>query len=1029
MSIFKSTFKPYVSRQITARQDLLATENRPAYFNRYVSGKTPWLKMTSLVDYKGSSDLARRYVLMGGSLLTQKEVSGGVTTYSQSLRGGINLKKGVAAAYGNLGDDMYGRRPMPGIESADIRSLSAYGSLREATVTFYAWDKKQLEDLEILFMRPGYYVMLEWGWSMYLDSNRDAKDTKDARADAGSLTQKVNIQSNILTQNDANVDFFGKNWTEEELYNHLDVMRHRYAGNYDGMFGKVKNFSWEFMPNGGYLCTTTLIDIGEVIDSLKISNVTTEDLGQSTNQTYQPTAFELILNKLSESYAAATTDPVISKYQIAAKDIATIDSNLIKPAEFVDKNYIYMQFAFFIYILRNQINFFDDKSNPLLNIEIPVYDDKNLGNGLCVASEDSVSVDPSVCLIDNKNAKFVCGNTDGFDLKAFSSSSTVKSYLYDNTSLGVIGNIYFNTGYLKDVYNGLLKEGSVKLGDYIRSILKGANIALGNINDFDIFTINNKMVIIDKQYTELPTETSKSKKFIVNLSGTNTAVRASKLQSKIFPSQSTLVALSAQSRENVGSVNTSTNVMMNKDIVNRIRASNTEFAQQGAVVAKTEDAKAKEAELQAIKKEKEALINNVLAIQDYISNILSGNTTAVNYSDTAASMSSALNAIILKINTDANYRAIIPTSLDVTFDGISGIVIGEIFTINQDILPKSYRSSNIGFIVTRINNNITSNAWITSLETQICLLDHENLQKDAVARNIDKTTLRRQINDIQAERNNNLANAIFIYNFLLAYCTDYFDHSGKTIKYKGEGTWLSVDNEPGRYKFYYFGDKGTLELQKFQGINTHVEQMKNYHEMSDSYFEDILKSLAVGASSIMNGVNGVERISNLSDPNATRPFSEIVMSVAQSFYIYADIYSANNEDVKATTKYLRSQIINSRAYQILGEYSLELQQLFNSVLDGLISNIDNNRKTTLRLIDRYNSINRTTGNLISPIVYRTDLVYNVTFGTGQKGTKEEVVDTKPKNKIYKLAKDVVKESALSVAIPGYALIPAIKKLF
>ena len=149
MSIFKSTLKPYTRRQINARQNLLALENRPSYFNRWVSSKSPWIKMSSFVDVNGTDSLARNYVLYGGTAYSGPELGDN----QLALRSGINVRRG---AYGDLGDRTYGVRPMPGITNVEIKSKSAYGSLREAIVTFYAWDKKQLEDLEKLYMRVGY---------------------------------------------------------------------------------------------------------------------------------------------------------------------------------------------------------------------------------------------------------------------------------------------------------------------------------------------------------------------------------------------------------------------------------------------------------------------------------------------------------------------------------------------------------------------------------------------------------------------------------------------------------------------------------------------------------------------------------------------------------------------------------------------------------------------------------------------------------------------------------------------------------
>ena len=201
MSIFKSTFKPYVIRQINTRQNLLSEVNRPVDFAHYVSSKAPWIRMTSLVDYgpvgNESPDLAKKYVLMGGTLYNRA----GTDTYF--TRGGVG---GKGASYGgDLGTNQYGIRPMPGITSMKTRSLGAYGSLTEATIKFQAWDVKQLEDLTVLFMRPGYKVVLEWGWSMYLDSSVTGEDYK-AKATTNALnytSTKYNTKTMVFNTIDS----------------------------------------------------------------------------------------------------------------------------------------------------------------------------------------------------------------------------------------------------------------------------------------------------------------------------------------------------------------------------------------------------------------------------------------------------------------------------------------------------------------------------------------------------------------------------------------------------------------------------------------------------------------------------------------------------------------------------------------------------------------------------------------------------------------------------------------------------------
>ena len=44
-------------------------------------------------------------------------------------------------------------------------------------------------------------------------------------------------------------------------------------GNYDAMFGYIKNYQWSARMDGGYDCQTTVISTGEIIESLKVNYV------------------------------------------------------------------------------------------------------------------------------------------------------------------------------------------------------------------------------------------------------------------------------------------------------------------------------------------------------------------------------------------------------------------------------------------------------------------------------------------------------------------------------------------------------------------------------------------------------------------------------------------------------------------------------------------------------------------------------------------------------------------------------------
>jgi hypothetical protein len=156
MSIFTETFPEFVQDELTVRQKRLSDPSERFRLITYQSTRNSFVRMTSGVDVEGKPDLAKKYILQGGTL--------NGTDYKQGV--GESFDKNAYSINSAAGERYTrGIRPMPGIVSIDAECKTAYGSLFEATVRFVCWDIKQLEDLELLYMRPGYTVLLEWGWA------------------------------------------------------------------------------------------------------------------------------------------------------------------------------------------------------------------------------------------------------------------------------------------------------------------------------------------------------------------------------------------------------------------------------------------------------------------------------------------------------------------------------------------------------------------------------------------------------------------------------------------------------------------------------------------------------------------------------------------------------------------------------------------------------------------------------------------------------------------------------------------------
>ena len=240
MSIFRNTFTAEVENQLNKRQKAL--QKRSANDIIYLNSRNSWVRMTSGVNVGGTNDLAKDYVMLGGVLNSRAD---------KSLRSGVGTSD---KAYANLSPSTNsynsntrtagtaGLKPMPGITSVDVKSKSAYGSLREVTVNFSCNNLQQLEDLELLYMRPGYTVLVEWGFSPYLDK-------------AGDIKNNFEFYDKVL-EGTATID---------QIFKDLFAHSRKYDGNYEGHYGYVKNYNWSARADGGYDCQTTILSVAELM--------------------------------------------------------------------------------------------------------------------------------------------------------------------------------------------------------------------------------------------------------------------------------------------------------------------------------------------------------------------------------------------------------------------------------------------------------------------------------------------------------------------------------------------------------------------------------------------------------------------------------------------------------------------------------------------------------------------------------------------------------------------------------------------
>ncbi len=285
MGIVGQNFKDEVRAQVNARQKFLSTDNKT---DKVIEAQNinSWLRLASSVniglppdlpdsrleDYQkrinyykqkfqlegtNDSELARQIVLTGGTSFIKEDESGNISLANHES---INRFPGYdlispLGAYG-FGGNEFGYRPMPGVQSAKT-SYYNNGALQKADIELICFSAEQLDLLEILYLRPGYTVLLEWGHERYVDNAGQIRTVID---DGGITTALTGFFAGV---------------SKEELQASIEQERIKRCYNYDAIHAMITNFSWTLNTDATYKITLKVITLGSVIESLKISSNST----------------------------------------------------------------------------------------------------------------------------------------------------------------------------------------------------------------------------------------------------------------------------------------------------------------------------------------------------------------------------------------------------------------------------------------------------------------------------------------------------------------------------------------------------------------------------------------------------------------------------------------------------------------------------------------------------------------------------------------------------------------------------------
>jgi hypothetical protein len=782
----------------------------------YLNSRTGWVKMISSVDIKdinninspgikdlrlGGPELAKKFILFNGTgELGNYNSRGGVMNkdYDTVNNKSVNNILAPGKAYG-IGDTKYfGQSPMMGITSVNVKTETR-GSLKTSTIGIKAWNKVQFDIIDNLYLRLGYNVLLEWGYSHYFKDN--------------NLTQ---LESNDIT---LETEYFsGKNYYN--LLNLVQEKRIKSYGNYDALLGRVVNFNWSFNTDGSYDIVVILRSQGDVIESLKANALLTPkptfneflaNNGVNPNTIIGNTPTDKILNnKPTQDIETIDQSTELGKLYVKCKTILEASNNPSKAGCKVDvynlgdKDIMRQEFKDLgkpLYYIRlgSLFKWIEEDLVPKLKLDVdysPIIKfDYNTENNLIytLSSDYSWSSDPTTCLVKGNvvlNEKYYTIANEAADFRKEIAGSQA----------GQIMNIYLNFDSLLSIFNSKNSEGKVTLIKFLQMICTSINSSLGNINSLEpaVDETSNKIIIIDQNTIpnrdgiiklvspQSNTSLATFELFGYNFSNTGSVkgnfVQDFSLKTSVTPQLASMITIGATSQGFVVGEDATALSRINKGLEDRISPYKVEA--NYSFFNTTQSLETTYARFTSQANELANYISMSFSIDNKIptlSKVLIEDikNTLRNTIELGEAYFSISQSISNNIYNSSNTNGFLPFNLSLTIDGLSGIKVYQKFTVNNDYLPTNYPQS-LEFIVTSINNTIQDNKWTTQIESLA-------LPKVTSQAQLNRGTLPKLniISSLQTSSSTDTTNNLFTLN------TDTFNRSSsiqETISFfKGKG--------------------------------------------------------------------------------------------------------------------------------------------------------------------------------------------------------------------------------------------------
>lgn len=762
-NILGEPFADWVQLQIAQRQKRLGQfsgiNNNDL---QYYYSKNSWIKLASSVDIedgkRAQKDLANlgftlpSYNFTGDKLAKSFVLFGGASDYSGSLNSGIGSR--LNSAYGWGGTEERGYVPMPGIEQANV-TYQNNGALAKVNISIKCHSRKQLALIDYLYLRPGYTLLLEFGWSIYYDNN---------------INNPTLIKSNIWSTKPFETLFDG-NKNQYDMYSSIKTEKELRYGNYEALFGKITNFKWTLNKDGSYSCNVTLTTLGDVIESLKL-NVASNNATQVELKKDEPAVKTLrnlsALNaELYNIYEKAPDDgwaDYTHSIPLPVPGNNTVVENItFKNAIWVSKgvlieddwfnthtNQIWIKFGVLCGILQSSYLLYNNNNLPLIHFDI---DYKNLDEdkNYMLTFPGQISGDPTICLISLTDPLPEFTQQTGINYDEVIRNPNTKSQItpeWDKFKFNIPGesfqgrlsNVLVNINYLSKLLYELPKdeENNINILSFLKEVLNGISSALGGINNFSIETsIEDGLIRIFDKSPQIQDSKNNSKTYSTfNAFGVRnnegSFIRNIDMTSELSSNFASMVSIGAQSNGNQVQGNATSFSEFNAGLRDRIIPEkisippiNSNTSTQNGGGTSTVDAGSVATFIGG------AIVGGITRAliaafsttgdNDAFIKVYHDKQFLPEYIEALKNTLSEYNKLFLGYYFSIKKTTVpffIPFNMSLEMDGLAGMVLYQKFKVYENVLPLSYGTGNLDYIIKGINHTITPHDWVTKIETQ-----------------------------------------------------------------------------------------------------------------------------------------------------------------------------------------------------------------------------------------------------------------------------------------------------------------------